>query len=74
MFENTRRVLDEFEAIYNKVYNSRDWSEDDWDELQYFSMYLAKALIQDHYIKADTVAKIILASMELSSEIKVKVE
>lgn len=74
MFEHTRKALDEFENTYNKIYTQWNWTEDEYDELYYFSMYLAKALMQDEHIKADAVAKIILASMDLSSEIKVKVE
>ena len=72
--KNTRKVLDDFENTYNKIYTQWNWTKEEVDELDYFSMHLAKALMQDGYIKADAVAKIILASMDLSSEIKVKVE
>ena len=75
MFENTRKVLDEFESSYNDVMNN-GWnvSEEDRNVLDYFSVHLAKALMQDGYILDISVAKIILATRDLSSDITVKVE
>ena len=75
MFENIRKVLDEFESVYNNIQNGLwDLSEDDKDTLDYFSVHLAKALMQDEYILDASVAKIILATRDLSSEITVKVQ
>lgn len=75
MFENIRKVLDEFEKAYNMVMNNGfDVSKEDRDILIYFSVNLAKALMQDEYVLDESVAKIILAAKDLSSEINVKVQ
>ena len=75
MFENTRRVLDKFENTYNSCINNyhNNMTKDEEDTFAYFSVNLAKALMQDEYIGAESVAKIILAAKELSSEITVKI-
>lgn len=74
MFKNTREVLDKMENLYNKYCTCFELSEDEEDLWEYFDMYLAKALMKDKFVKAEKVAKIILATKGLSSEIKVKVE
>ena len=74
MFENIRKVLDDFETTYNNVLNCCNISKEDEDTIQYFSVHLAKALMQDEYILDNSVAKIILATRDLSSEITVKVQ
>lgn len=75
MFENTRKVLDEFETAYNNVFGSGCDSFEKYENiLEYFSMNLAKALMQDSIVPDESVAKIILAARDLTSEIVVKVE
>jgi hypothetical protein len=75
MFNNTRKVLDEFEETYNTLCCAgRCPTKDEEDILLYFNMHLAKALMQDEYIGAESVAKIILAAKNLSSEITVQVK
>lgn len=76
MFENTRKVLDKFESTYNNcIENHRcNLTKDEEDVLLYLSVNLAKALMQDEYIGAESVAKIILAAKDLSNEITVKVQ
>ena len=75
MFNNTRKVLDEFEKVYNNaVRNICNLTTEEEDIISYFNVHLAKALMQDEYIGAESVAKIILAAKELSSEITVKVQ
>ena len=49
-------------------------SEEDDNIIQYFSMHLAKALMQDEYIPDTGIAKIILATRDLSSDISVKIQ
>lgn len=75
LFPNTRSVLDEFENAHNTVpfKDYKDVTQDEEDTLVYFSVHLAKALMQDHYIDAENIAKIILAAKDLSSEITVKI-
>ena len=75
MFENTRKVLDEFEKATNNIMcGSLDIAKEDEDAVIYFSMHLAKALMQDEYIGEDSVAKIILAVKNLSNDINVRVQ
>lgn len=76
MFENIRKILDEFEHTYNNCINNYHGSitKDEEDILTYLSVNLAKALMQDEYISSESVAKIILAAKDLSSEITVKVQ
>lgn len=74
MFENVRKVLDEFESTYNTVCKKFAPTQDEEDILIYFNVHLAKALMQDEYIRAESVAKIILAAKDLSNEITVKVQ
>lgn len=76
MFKNTRAVLDNFESAYQRVMFSHevDVAACDMAILDYFNVDLAKALMQDSYILDESVAKIILATRGMSSEIAVKVE
>ncbi len=76
MFDNTRKVLNKFENTYNNVISNccADITKEEEDTFSYFSVNLAKALMQDDYISAESVAKIILAAKDLSSEITVKVQ
>lgn len=75
MFSNIRKVLDEFEEIYKHAcLDVCKLTKDEEDILFYFNMHLAKALMQNEHIGAESVAKIILAAKDLSSEITVKVE
>lgn len=76
MFENTRKALDKFENTYNNYFKKPydNITKDEEDTLAYFSMNLAKALMNDEYILSENVAKIILAAKGLSSEITVNVK
>ena len=76
MFENTRKILDQFESAYNNyIQNCHiNLTNDEEDVFVYFGVNLAKALMKDDYIPAESVAKIILAAKDLSSEITVKVQ
>lgn len=74
MFKNTREVLDKMQSTYDKYGTCFELSEEEADLWEYFDMYLAKALMKDSFVKAEKVAKIILATKGLSSEIKVKVK
>lgn len=75
MFKNVRKVLDEFESAYNRMLKDGfDVRKDDENTIIYFSVNLAKALMQDEYVLDESVAKIILATKDLSNEITVKVQ
>ena len=76
MFNNTRNVLDTFEKTYNSIMQGGVYplSEEDDNIIQYFSMHLAKALMQDEYIPDASIEKIILATRDMSSDISVKIQ
>jgi hypothetical protein len=75
MFEDIRKVLDDFENAYSRVVaNGFDVSKEDENTIIYFNVNLAKALMQDEYTRSESVAKIILAAKELSNEIVVEVK
>lgn len=76
MFQNIRNVLDTFEETYNNIKKNGTLTilKEDEDTIQYFSMHLAKALMQEEYILDASVAKIILATRDLSSDITVKIQ
>ena len=74
MFDNIRNILDDFESAYNRLMNDyTNASKEDEDTIIFFNVHLAKALMQNEYARSESVAKIILAAKELSSEIKVEV-
>ena len=76
MFQNTRNVLETFEKTYNNIMQNGTLtiSEEDENIIQYFSMHLAKALMQDEFIPDASIAKIILATRDLSNDITVKIQ
>ena len=76
LFENIRKVLDEFESTYNQIVDKGciDMTKEEEDMVKYFNMRLAKALMQNECIDDCIVAKIILATRDLSNEIIVKVQ
>ena len=75
MFDNIRKVLDEFEHAYASMCtDAQNLTKDEENTLLYFNVNLAKALMQNEYTRSDSVAKIILAAKELSNTITVKVE
>ena len=73
MFKEIRTCLDDFEKVLAKT-NYTSFTKDEEDILLYFSLNLAKALMQDEYVGAEQVAKIILAAKGLGSEVTIKVE
>lgn len=75
MFDNIRKVLDEFEIAYDAVMkNYSNATKDQENTLLYFNVNLAQALMQNEYTRSESVAKIILAAKELSNVVTVKVE
>ena len=75
MFDDIRKVLDEFEVAYSVMCNNTlGPTKDQENTLLYFNVNLAKALMQNEYTRSESVAKIILAAKELSNMITIKVE
>lgn len=75
MFEKTRECLDRFEKFYTESNWKSEVTKEDYDFCRYFELYLAKAIMSDfRECDAEKIAKIILATLGLSNEIKVKVE
>lgn len=75
MFEEVRKCLDKFEKFLTECNRTSDPSEEEYDFYRYFELYLAKAIMSDfNDCNAEKIAKIILATLGLSNEIKVKVD
>jgi hypothetical protein len=76
MFQNIRNVLETYEKTYNNIIQNGTLkiSEEDENIIQYFGMHLAKALMQDEFIPDVSIAKIILATRDLSNDITVKIQ
>ena len=79
MFENIRKVLDDYENTYNKLgYETYydDLTHEEQDYINYFNMNFSKAVMKDlEWSKTDEqIAKIILATKGLSNDISVKIE
>ena len=75
MFEEVRKVLDDFETVVKKCHSDGILSKEDEEILDYFEIDMAKALMKIGYKdSAEKIAKVILAYKGLSNEIKVKVE
>lgn len=70
MFNRIRKCLDEFENHFLNECNETDKIKTQ-NVFDYFDLHLAEALMSD-LSNSDRVAKIILASKGLSSEIKIK--
>lgn len=74
MFEEIRKCLDEFEITWEKIRSSSERpSKEEEGIIIHLNLNLAKALMQDEYVNAERVAKIILAAKGCS-EVVVKIE
>lgn len=75
MFEEIRKCLDEYEEVCQRW---PDYTEEEVDIIDYFDLHLAEAIMKDFGVGGDDrgekLAKIILATLGMSSEIKVKIE
>lgn len=75
MFENIISVLSEYKETIDRLNKECTVcvAEEDKSILDYFELSLAKALMQNRWVDSGKLAKIILASKDLSNEIIVKV-
>ena len=74
MFDNIKKVLDEYEEILNNFDDNGTLTKEEEDTLVYLNVNLAKALMQNRWLDDEVVAKIVLATRGLSNEIVVKVQ
>lgn len=81
MFKEIRKCLDEFEEACRKDGNWSNLTEEEKssiaDTIDYFDMHLAEAIMKDsghNGDKGEKIAKIILATLGMLNDIKVKVE
>lgn len=75
MFEEVKKVLDDFEVVVKKCFNGENLLKEDEEILDYFEIDMARALMKiGHKDSAEKIAKVILAHKGLLNEIKVKVE
>lgn len=77
-FKNIERCLNEYEEACKKCYKEPETEEEKeaLDFIEYFDLHLAKAIMSDlqYCDKGEKVAKIILAMLRLSNEVKIKIE
>lgn len=78
MFEEIRKCLDEYEEVCKKYDGCYYPTEKEMCILDYFDLHLAEAIMRDFGVggndKGEKLAKIILATLGMSNDIKVKVE
>ena len=77
MFKEIRKCLDEYEEVCEQM-NWRNLIEEEVNVLDYFDLHLAEAIMKDFGVgggdKGEKLAKIILATLGMSNEIKMKIE
>lgn len=75
MFEGIRKCLDEYEETCEQI-NWRNPTYEEAQVLDYFDLHLAEAIMTDfdYGDRGEKLAKIILATLGISNEIKVKIE
>ena len=75
MFNKIITCLDNFEKVLAKAnVDPTSLTQDEENIILYFNLNLAKALMQDEYVGAEKVAKIILAAKGLGNEVTLKIE
>jgi hypothetical protein len=72
VFDEIRECLDRYEELFDKPYHLL--TDEEIDIVQFFEMYLAKAIMRDFKERSESIAKIILAYLGVSNEIKIKIE
>ena len=72
MFDEIREYLDKYEEIFDKPYHLL--TDEEIDIVEFLEVYLAKAIMKDFKERSESIAKIILAYLGVSNEIKIKIE
>lgn len=75
MFKEIRKCLDEYEEVCKQM-NWRNLTKEESNVLDYFDLHLAEAIMTNFVYgdRGEKIAKIILTTLGMSSEIKVKIE
>ena len=76
MFEEIRKCLDEYEEVCNRPHVYYNPTEEEVNVMDYFELHLAEAILKDsrYNNNGEKLAKIILATLGMSNEIKIKIE
>lgn len=72
MFDGIRECLDRYEEIIDKPYHLL--TEEELDAVSFLNLHLAEAIMKDFKEQGESIAKIILAYLGVSNEIKIKIE
>ena len=72
VFDEIREYLDKYEEIFDKPYHLL--TDEEIDIVEFLEVYLAKAIMKDFKERSESIAKIILAYLGVSNEIKIKIE
>ena len=78
MFKEIRKCLDEYEEVCKRQHVCYNPTEEESNIIDYFDLHLAEAIMRDFGIGGDDrgekLAKIILATLGISNEVRVKIE
>ena len=72
MFDEIRECLDRYEEIFDKPYHLL--TEEEVDAVSFLKLHLAEAIMKSFNDQGEAMAKIILAYLGVSNEIKIKIE
>ena len=74
MFDEIRKCLDEYEEVHKKI--GYPLTKEEIDAIQFFDLHIAEAIMKNKNFKdqGEQIAKIILAYLGVSNEIKIKIE
>lgn len=76
MFDNIKKCLKEYEEVRSKFNKNQYLSKEEEYIIEHLDLHLAEAIMKDYHYDdmGEKIAKIILASLGVSNEIKVKIE
>ena len=76
MFKEIRKCLDEYEEIWKQIDYWRNPTKEEAQVIDYFDLHLAEAIMKDfdYGDRGEKLSKIILATLGMSNEIKIKIE
>ena len=72
MFDEIRDCLDEFEEVYEKP--QHQLTEEEVNIVRFLDLHLAEAIMKSFTDQGESIAKVIMAYLGISNEIKVRMD
>ena len=72
MFDEIRDCLDEFEEVYEKP--QHQLTEEEVNIVRFLDLHLAEAIMKSFTGQGESIAKVIMAYLGISNEIKVRMD